>query len=184
MRQLCDNKETMLLKTLCNQLVQKAQSLDILLLFEQMPAILEPLCRLLDNWRCEEDQGEHQPIYEEFGAILLLVLAFVCRYNMSAAALGLNSAESCVAKILNRAHIGCQADELTEQEREHLNVWIHGLFDSESGGLGDELMSSCPPQDFYLLIASLFQNIIFAYTYGFLGDESLKSGIECMCALG
>lgn len=188
MRQLCNNKETISLKLLCGQLAQKPQSLDILLLFEKLSAILEPLCQLLDNWRYEDDQGEYQPIYEEFGAILLLVLAFAYRYNLTAADIGITSADSSITKILNRAHMSRDMDELTEQERGHISGWIHGLFDSETGGLGDDLMSSCPPQDFYLLVASLFQNIVVAYSYGYLNDETLKSGIECEfsshCLLG
>lgn len=179
MRQLCHNKETMSLKLLCGQLAQKPLSLDVLLLFEKLPTILEPLCQLLDNWRYEEDQGEYQPVYEEFGAILLLVLAFAYRYNLTPADIGIQSPESCVAKILSRGHISRSHNELTEQENAHLNGWIHGLFDSEAGGLGDDLMSSCPPQDFYLLVATLFQNIVVAYTHGFLSDETLKGGIEC-----
>ncbi|RDA90567.1 hypothetical protein CP533_2591 [Ophiocordyceps camponoti-saundersi (nom. inval.)] len=178
MRQLCDSKETMSLKLLCSQLAHKPQSLDILLLFERLPAVLEPLCQLLDNWRYDDDQGEYQPIYEEFGGILLLVLAYAYRYNLRAADIGIVSSDSCVAKILDRAHISRPLDELTEQEKTHVNGWIHGLFGSETGGLGDDLMSSCPPQDFYLVVASLFQYIVSAYTHGYLNVESLKSGIE------
>lgn len=179
MRQLCSNKETMTLKLLCAQLAQKPLSLDLLLLFEKLPNILEPLCQLLDNWHYDDDQGEYQPVYEEFGAILLLVLAFAHRYNLSAWDMGIQSSDSCVAKILNRAHLSRELDELTEQESNHLDGWIHGLFDSETGGLGDDLMSSCLPQDFYLLVATLFKNIVVAYSNGYLNDENLKSGVEC-----
>ncbi|KAI5461117.1 mediator complex, subunit Med5 [Mariannaea sp. PMI_226] len=178
LRQLCNNKETMSLKILCGQLAQKPLSLDVILLFERMPTILQPLCNLLDNWSYDEDQGEYQPVYEEFGAILLLVLAFAYRYKLSPSDMGIQSPNSCVAKILTRGHISRHNDELTEQENSHLSGWIHGLFDQEAGGLGDELMSSCPPQDFYLLVAPLFQNIVVACTYGALNDESLKGGIE------
>ncbi|QUC18912.1 uncharacterized protein UV8b_03153 [Ustilaginoidea virens] len=178
MRQLCQNKETMSLKMLCSQLAQKPQTLDILLLFERLPTILEPVCQLLDNWQYEEDQGEYQPIYEEFGSILLLVLAFAYRYNLTAADIGISSPDSTVARILTRAHVSRERDELTDQEKGHVSGWIHGLFDSDSGGLGDDLMSSCPPQDFYLLVASIFQNIVVAYTYGYLSDDALKGGVE------
>ncbi|RDA86537.1 hypothetical protein CP532_1899 [Ophiocordyceps camponoti-leonardi (nom. inval.)] len=178
MRQLCDSKDTVSLKLLCSQLAHKPQSLDILLLFERLPAVLEPLCQLLDNWRYDDDQGEYQPIYEEFGGILLLVLAYAYRYNLRAADIGIVSPNSCVAKILDRAHISRPLNELTEQEKTHVNGWIHGLFGSETGGLGDDLMSSCPPQDFYLIVASLFQYIVSAYAHGYLNDDSLKSGIE------
>jgi mediator of RNA polymerase II transcription subunit 5 len=179
LRQLCHSKDTMSLKILCSQLAQKPQSLDILLLFEKLPTILEPICQLLDSWRYEEDQGEYQPVYEEFGAILLLVLAFAYRYSLTPADIGIISSDSNVAKIIGRAHISRELDELSEQENGHLGGWIHGLFDSDAGGLGDDLMSSCPPADFYLLIATLFQNIVIAYTQGFLTDDALRSGVEC-----
>ncbi|KAI8714275.1 Mediator of RNA polymerase II transcription subunit 5 [Fusarium sp. LHS14.1] len=178
LRQYCHSKETMSLKLLCSQLAAKPQSLDVILLFEKLPTILEPLCQLLDNWRYEEDQGEYQPVYEEFGSILLLVLAFAYRYNLTATDVGAITPDSCVAKIIGRGHIARQGDELTEQENGHLGGWIHGLFDTEAGGLGDELMSSCPPQEFYLLVATLFQNIVVAYAHGYLNDESLKGGVE------
>ncbi|CCT65574.1 uncharacterized protein FFUJ_02529 [Fusarium fujikuroi IMI 58289] len=178
LRQSCHNKETMSLKVLCSQLAAKPQSLDVILLFEKLPNILEPLCQLLDNWRYEDDQEEYQPVYEEFGAVLLLVLAFTYRYNLNAVDIGIASPDSWVAKIIGRGHIGRQCNELTQRENDHLNGWIHGLFDTEAGGLGDELMSSCPPQEFYLVVAPLFQSIVVAYTHGYLNDESLKGGIE------
>ncbi|UKZ83590.1 hypothetical protein TrVFT333_011399 [Trichoderma virens FT-333] len=178
LRQLCNSKETMSLKILCSQLVQKPQSLDVLLLFEKLPTVLEPICQLLDGWRYDEDQGEYQPVYEEFGAILLLVLAFAYRYGLSPADIGILSADSNVAKIIGRAHISLNLDQLTEQEHGHLGGWMHGLFDSDAGGLGDDLMSSCPPAEFYLLIATLFENIVIAYSQGSLTDDALRSGIE------
>ncbi|KAI0595642.1 mediator complex subunit Med5 [Biscogniauxia sp. FL1348] len=175
---LSSNKETMTLKMLCSQLAKKPLSLDVLLLFNKPTAILYPLCELLDNWRYDEDQGEYQPVYEEFGSILLLVLAFVFRYNLSPTDLGIGSPDSFIAKLLHRGQLSKTLDELTEQEKSHLDGWIHGLFDSEAGGLCDELMSSCPPQDFYLLIPTLFYNIVLAFGTNYLSEENLKTGIE------
>ncbi|RYO94457.1 hypothetical protein DL766_001611 [Monosporascus sp. MC13-8B] len=175
---LCCNKETMTLKLLCSQLAKKPLSLDVMLLFEKPITILHPLCELLDNWRYEEDQGEYQPVYEEFGSVMLLLLAFVYRYNLSPLDLGIRSPDSFVAKIVHNGQLGRSLDELTDQERGHLDGWIHGLFDTGAGGLGDELMSSCPPQDFYLLVATLFQNIVLAFGTGYLSEESLKTGLE------
>jgi mediator of RNA polymerase II transcription subunit 5 len=169
----------MTLKVVCGQLAQKPQALDVLLLFEKLPTVLEPLCMLLDNWRYEEDQGEYQPVYEEYGAVLLLVLALAYRYQLAPTDVGSQLPDGAVTTILARAHVAREVSELTEKEKEHLNGWIQGLFDSDTGGLGDELMSSCPPKDFYLLIATLFYNTVAAYTHGHLSDESLKSGVEC-----
>jgi mediator of RNA polymerase II transcription subunit 5 len=178
-RQLFNTRDTSTLKVLCTELVQKPQSLDILLLFEKLPVILAPLCQLLDKWRYEDDQAEYQPVYEDFGAILLLVLTFANRYNLSTADIGLYSAKSSVRKIINTAHLTRDMGGLSEQEKQHLGGWLHGLFDTEAGGLGDDLMSSCPPQEFYLLVAPLFCNIIVGYSQGYISDESLKSGVEC-----
>lgn len=150
-----------------------------MLMFEKPATILHPLCDLLDSWKYDEDQGEYQPVYEEFGSILLLVMAFAYRYGLSASDMGVTSSDSFVARLLGQGHQSRPFDELSDQEKGHLNGWIHGLFDSEAGGLGDELMSSCPPQDFYLLVSTLFQNIVLAYGTGHLAEESLRGGIEC-----
>ncbi|KAL2110864.1 hypothetical protein VUR80DRAFT_588 [Thermomyces stellatus] len=175
---LCASKETMTLKMLCSQLARKPLSLDVMLLFAKPATILHPICDLLDNWRYEEDQNEYQPVYEEFGSVLLLLLAFTHRYELTPGDLGIRSRESFVAKLLTQGHLSRSLDELTELENGHLNGWIHGLFDT-AGGLGDELMSSCPPQDFYLLIPTLFLNISLAFAAGALSEETLKGGLEC-----
>lgn len=176
---LCTNKDTMTLKVLCSKLARNPLNLDVLLLFDKTTAILNPLCELLDSWTYDEDQGEYQPVYEEFGPVLLLLLAFVYRYNLSVSDLGITSPDSFIAKLLGKGHLARQLDELTDLEKNQLNGWIHGLFDNEGGGLADELLSSCPPQHFYLLVPTLFHNIVLAYSTGYLTEESLKTGIEC-----
>lgn len=164
---------------LCSQLARKPLSLDVLLLFDKPAAILHPLCELLDNWRYDEDQGEYQPVYEEFGSILLLLLAFAYRYNLSAADMGIRSPDSFVAKLLSGPYLNRPLEDLSDQEKGHLDGWIHGLFDTDAGGLGDELMSSCPPQEFYLLLPTLFHQTVLAFSTNYLTEESLKGGVEC-----
>jgi mediator of RNA polymerase II transcription subunit 5 len=166
----------MSLKTLCSQLAKKSSSLDVMLLFEKPITILQPMCDLLDNWRYDEDQGEYQPVYEEFGAILLLVLSFTHRYGLSTVDLGIRSSDSFVAKLISQGHLSRAMEDLTEQEQNHLDGWIRGLFDS--GGLGDELMSSCPPHDFYLLVPTLFHHIVLVCSTKHLSDEGLRGGLE------
>ncbi|KXJ93094.1 mediator complex, subunit Med5 [Microdochium bolleyi] len=175
---LCSEKETITLKNICAQLAKKPLSMDVMLLFDKPATFLHPLCELLDNWRYDEDQGEYQPVYEEFGSILLLVLAFAYRYNLTAVDIGIRSPQSFVANLLNKGQWSRGLDELSEQEKGHLGGWIQGLFDNEAGGLGDELMSSCPPQDFYLLVPTLFHNMVLAFSVGYLQEESLKTGME------
>jgi mediator of RNA polymerase II transcription subunit 5 len=149
-----------------------------MLLFDKPTSILQPICDLLDNWRYDEDQGEYQPVYEEFGSILLLVLSFTYRYNLSSVDLGIRAQDSFVVKLLSQGHLSRAMDELSDQEQKHLDGWIRGLFDNESGGLGDELMSSCPPQDFYLLVPTLFHHIVLACSTKNLSDEGLRGGLE------
>ncbi|KAG0648230.1 Mediator of RNA polymerase II transcription subunit 5 [Hyphodiscus hymeniophilus] len=175
---LCSNRETMTLKSLCSLLARKPSSLDVMLLFGKPITILQPICDLLDNWHYDEDQGEYQPVYEEFGSILLLVLCFTHRYNLTPVDLGLRSSSSFISKLLNQGHLSRAMEPLTEQEQSHLDGWIRGLFDNESGGLGDELMSACPPQDFYLLVPTLFHHIVLACSTNNLTDDALKGGLE------
>lgn len=153
--------------------------MDIMLLFDKPTTILQPICELLDGWRHDEDLGEYQPVYEEFGSILLLVLAFVNRYNLPTVDLGIHSNDSFIAKLLVRGGTSRTMDELTELEKGYLDVWIRGLFNAEGGGLGDEPMSACPPQDFYLLMPTLMHQIVIACSSGHLGEEGLKGGLEC-----
>ncbi|KAJ2905288.1 hypothetical protein MKZ38_005801 [Zalerion maritima] len=179
MKRLCENKETLPLKSLAHMLAKKPLSLDVLLLFENPVTILRPLCDLLDEWRYEDDQGEYQLVYEEFGAVLLLLLSFVHRYGLSVADLGLVQApDSFVFKLLNKGYLSRTLDELSDEETAHLGNWITGFFDSDSGGLSDDIMSSCTPQEFYLLIPTLFNQIVLAISSGVLTDEILKSGVE------
>ncbi|ERT02083.1 mediator of RNA polymerase II transcription subunit 5 [Sporothrix schenckii 1099-18] len=176
---LCRTRETATLKTLCNQLVRKPLAFDVLLLFERPAAILYPLCQLLDGWHYDEDQGEYQPIYEEFGSALFLLLAFVYRYNLTIADLGIQwSPDSFVARVLSTGAQGRTLVELSEQERENLGNWIRGLFNTDAGGLSDDLMSSCPPHQFYMLTPTLFQQIVQALSTGALPEDVLKGGIE------
>src|SRR3569833_2568640 len=139
----------MSLKNLCTQLARNPQHLDVLLLSDKPTTILQPLCELLDNWRYDEDQGEYQPVYEEFGCVLLLVLAFAYRYNLSAADLGVRSPDSFVAKLLTKGHLCRSSSDLSEQEKEHLGGWVKKKNKDNTNSQSNDLMSSCPPQEFY-----------------------------------
>ena len=171
----------MALKSLCSYLARNPSSLDIVLLFEKVITILKPLCELLDGWHHDEDLGEYQPVYEEFGSILLLVAAFVYRYKLSIADLGLQQPNSFVARWIEHGSSATLNADLSSSENEHLSIWVKALFNAEGGGLSDQPMSSCTPQEFYLLVPTLFSNIVLASTANVLTDEVMKSGIECEC---
>jgi mediator of RNA polymerase II transcription subunit 5 len=57
-RNLCVNKDTMALKSICSSLSGKPRSLDVIMQFILPVNLLQPICQLLDEWRYEEDQGK------------------------------------------------------------------------------------------------------------------------------
>lgn len=175
---LCESKDTGSLKTLCAHLARKPSALDAILLFERPVSILQPICRLLDEWRYDDDQSEYQPVYDEFGSIVLLVLVFVHRYDLNASDLGLTSASSFIQSLLNRSGMNQTLDQLTPEQSSQIGTWINALFSSSGTGLGDEPMAQCPPQSFYHLIPTLIHHIIMAFDHGRLSLETMKNGLE------
>ncbi|OJD36145.1 mediator of rna polymerase ii transcription subunit 5 [Diplodia corticola] len=174
-RNLCATRETMSLKTICNTLSRKPRSLDVMLQYTSPASILQPLCQLLDSWKNDEDQSEYQPVYDEFGSVLLLVQAFMHRHDLKSSDLGLEDA-SFVIQLTERGHKSLDADELTEDQNKYLAGWLRGLYDPE--GISDELLSNCKPQDFYLLVPTIFSQTIFACSADVLPLDTVKAGLE------
>ncbi|KAL1639688.1 mediator complex subunit [Diplodia intermedia] len=174
-RNLCATRETMSLKTICNTLSRKPRSLDVMLQYTSPASILQPLCQLLDSWKNDEDQSEYQPVYDEFGSVLLLVQAFMHRHDLKASDLGLEDS-SFVIQLMERGHKSLGADELTEDQDKYLAGWLRGLYDPE--GISDELLSNCKPQDFYLLVPTIFSQTIFACSADVLPLDTVKAGLE------
>lgn len=177
MHNLCIQKETMTLKNICNSLSRRPQSLDIMLLFRSPKQILQPLCALLDAWHWDEDQGESQPVYDEFGSILLLVLTFKYRYDLRPFDLGITSNNSFILKLIERGSSSLKLDELNEKQNKNLGEWIAALFIAE--GISEETMSACSPQEFYMLVSTLFRQSLGACEAGKLEFDTLKGGFEC-----
>ncbi|THC92315.1 hypothetical protein EYZ11_008209 [Aspergillus tanneri] len=173
---LCNQKETMTLKNICNALSRRPQALDVILLFQSSRHVLQPLCALLDSWHWDEDHGESQPVYDEFGSILLLVLAFKYRYKLQPYDLGITRSDSFVLGLLERGSCTQKLDDLNEKQNKNLGSWIAALFIAE--GISEETMSACSPQEFYLLVATLFNQSLGACEAGKLGFETLKGGFE------
>lgn len=174
---LCSHKESMTLKSICNALSRRPQALDVILLFRSTRQILQPLCILLDSWRWDEDQGENQPVYDEFGSILLLVLAFKHRYDLRPYDLGISRSDSFVLKLLESGPCSQKLEDLNEKQNKNLATWIGALFIAE--GISEETMSGCSPQEFYLLVTTLFNQSLSACEAGKLEFDTLKGGFEC-----
>ncbi|KAI9829114.1 MAG: mediator complex subunit [Thelocarpon impressellum] len=174
---LCASKETMTLKSVCISLASKPKALDVMALFNSPSIILQPVCLLLDSWRDEEDQGEYQPVYEEFGCILLLVLAFVHRYDLTPHDLGTTGDQSFVARLIGQGYISDGLGSLTADQSKHLGGWIRALYDADNG-ISDDLMSSCRPHDFYILVPTLFSQSVTACQTNVMEVETLRGGLE------
>lgn len=117
-------------------------------------------------------------MYDEFSAILVLVLAFVYRYELSYHDLGITY-DSFVAQLLERGHRSITPDELNEEQGKHLGGWLRGLFDADKEGLSNDVFASCRPQDFYLIVPTLFNQAVMACSAEVLSLDSVKGGLEC-----
>ncbi|KAL7776845.1 hypothetical protein CFE70_007265 [Pyrenophora teres f. teres 0-1] len=190
---LCETQTTMYLKQLSCLIFRKPQAMDVMLQFTSPPSILRPLCQFLDDWHYDSDQGrrfnrkqcdfmlivigEHQPVYDEFGAILVCIMTFMYRYDLTYHDIGIGH-DSFVAKLMQRGHHGMLPDELTEEQGKHLGNWLKGLYDSDKEGLSNEVFASCRPQEFYLIVPTLFRQTVVACSTGVLSFETVKGGLE------
>ncbi|KAI4138650.1 MAG: hypothetical protein LQ341_004573, partial [Variospora aurantia] len=134
------------------------------------------LIELLDHWQEHEDQVENQPVYDEFGSVLLLISAIKHRFALDLADIGISAPESFVSQYFKSACESRAVNKLTEHENELLGGWVRGLFETE--GINDELMSICKPAEFHLLVSTLFDQSIKACQAGVLGLDTLTGGLE------
>lgn len=117
-------------------------------------------------------------MYDEFGAVLVLVLAFIKRYDLTYFDVGIGP-ENFVARLIKKGSQSISPDDLTEEQGKYLGNWLKGLFDSGNEGLSNDVFSSCRPQDFYLIVPTLFHQTIVALSADILSFESVKGGLEC-----
>ncbi|KAK7550831.1 mediator of RNA polymerase II transcription subunit 5 [Phyllosticta citricarpa] len=174
-RNLCMARDTVSLKTICNALSRKPRSLDVILQYTSPASILQPLCQLLDSWKHEEEQSEYQPVYDEFGAVLLLIQAFVLRHDLKSVDLGVEDG-SFIAQLIERGHVSIVQEELSEEQKKYLDGWVRGLYGSD--GISDDLLKSCRPQDFYLLVPTIFNETVYACSVDAVSIDEVKSGLE------
>ena len=108
---------------------------------------------------------------------MMLILVFRHHFCLQDSDLGINYTDSFLRTYFR---VGCTPKalgDLTEAERERLRGWIKQLFESE--GISDELMSTCGPKEFHLLVATLFDQSLKAYQSGALTSEAIKGAFEC-----
>lgn len=171
----CVNKDTMAIKSICNVFSGNPRLLDVLTQFVSPTSLLQPLGQLLDGWRYEEDQGEYQPAYEEFSAVFLFVLVIIYRYDIPKEDINLG-VDSFIIKWLEEGTRVPSPDKLDEDQRNKISRWIKGLFNPDSI---DEALSSCQPQEFFLLAQTIFHYITQACLSNVIPADSLKTPLEC-----
>lgn len=120
---------------------------------------------------------ENQPVYDEFGSVLLLVSTIRHRFDLDLTDLGALASGSFVSRYFRSACDSRGVDVLTAHENELLGGWIRGLFETE--GINDELMSTCKPAEFHLLVATLFDQSVKACQARVLALDTLTGGFEC-----
>nr|Q0USP2.3 RecName: Full=Mediator of RNA polymerase II transcription subunit 5; AltName: Full=Mediator complex subunit 5 [Parastagonospora nodorum SN15] len=174
---LCETQMTMYLKQLSSLLFKKPQAIDVILQFTSPASILRPLCQILDDWHYDSDQGEYQPVYDEFGAVLVLVMTFMYRYDLTYHDIGIG-AESFVARLMTKGNQSMLPDEMTDEQSKHLGHWLKGLYDAGNEGLSNDVFASCSPREFYFIVPTLFKQTVMALSAGILTFESVKGGLE------
>lgn len=181
---LCAHKDTMSLKTVCNLLIKKTSTLDIIMQYTQPVSFLLPLCTQLNDWTHDQEQTEFTPAYEEFASILLVVFAVVHRYGLARSDLGLPSDDSFIVKLLLETSVSKVPSDLTDDQSRQLATWVEGLYATdehgESSGISDEVMRQCPPQAFYQLVPTLFEQSVFACKSGHLSMKTFKGGLALL----
>ncbi|KAK6334336.1 mediator complex subunit, variant 2 [Orbilia blumenaviensis] len=179
LRMLCEQRATMALYTLCKNLISRPKTIDLLLLYSSPITILEPLCIVLENWRYDDDQGEYEPVYKEFGYILLLILTIYYRHNLSFSHLGPSiTPTSFVPMFIKQCWKDISVEDLGRMGDRHaqLGGWIKALYEGE--GITDEVMQSCRPQEYYSLVPTLMAQTVEACERGVLDTKTLKEGLD------
>ena len=116
-------------------------------------------------------------MYDEFGSIFLLILIIQHHFTLQDHDLGIDYQGSFILKFMRGGYLSRDPATLSEHENQRLGDWIRGLYETE--GISDELMSTCSPKDFHLLVATLFDQSLKACQANKLGLDTLKGGFEC-----
>ena len=121
--------------------------------------------------------GEYHPVYDEFGSILLLILILRHRFLLQDKDLGIIDPNSFLCRYFRSGSVPQIPKDMPDVDRQRLRAWIKGLYETE--GISDELMSTCSPKDFHLLVATIFDQSLMACQAGVLTQDNIKGVFEC-----
>lgn len=105
-------------------------------------------------------------------------MAFMLRYELSHHDIGVADG-TFVAQILEKGHRSMAPDEMTPDQERYLGNWLKGLYDADKEGLSNDVFASCRPQDFYLIVPTLFSQTVLACSHGVFSFDAVKGGLEC-----
>ena len=116
-------------------------------------------------------------MYDEFGSIFFLILVLRQRFDLGIEELHITDHDSFVRRYILSGCVPLSVREMSDSQQQKLGGWVKGLYDSD--GISDELMSTCSPKEFHMLVATLFDQTLKACQSGVLGMDAIKNGFEC-----
>ncbi|KAK9369581.1 mediator complex subunit Med5-domain-containing protein [Lipomyces kononenkoae] len=168
-------RETLKLRVLAQEIALSTVTMNIMLLYRDPYEIIRPLITCLDTWSYE-DESNFQDNYTDFGLILLLVCSFYYHFQLDLAEMGPFNENSFCMRYLTSSGVGHPIDSLGQERSDLLGGWIMGLFDMN--GISDDMMRSCSPMDYALLVPTIFQQSVAACNRNFMDVDTLKGGLE------
>ncbi|KAK9446463.1 mediator complex, subunit Med5 [Limtongia smithiae] len=170
-------RETYKLRILAQEIALNTTTMNIMLVYRDPYEILLPLVECLDRWTYE-DESNFQDNYTDFGVILLLICSFYYHFNLELSEFSEQqlSVTSFCRKYLTSNGTAHPIELLTPDLSDLLGGWIMGLYDTN--GISDELMRSCTPMDYALLVPTIVQQSVEACNRNLLDIDTLKGGLE------
>lgn len=108
----------------------------------------------------------------------MLVMAFILRFELSHHDIGLADG-TFIAQFIAKGHHSMTPEEMTSDQEKYLGNCLKGLYDADKEGLSNDVFASCRPQDFYLIVPTLFSQTVMACSHGVFSFDAVKGGLEC-----
>ncbi|KAK9356824.1 mediator complex, subunit Med5 [Lipomyces doorenjongii] len=168
-------KETYKLRLLAQEISLSTVAMNIMLLYRDPYEILQPLITCVDTWNYE-DESNFQDNYTDFGLILLLICSFYYHFQLDLGDIDSLNGNSFCMRYLMSSGVAHPIESLGQERSDLLGGWIMGLFDTN--GISDDMMKSCSPMDYTLLVPSIVQQSVAACNRNFMDVDTLKGGLE------
>ncbi|KAK9456466.1 mediator complex subunit Med5-domain-containing protein [Dipodascopsis uninucleata] len=167
--------ETFKLRMLCQEICLNTFLMEIMLIYADVADFISPLTSCLDSWNYDDEEN-FQDNYTDFGTILLFVTSFYYHFNLQLPELCTKSEDSFCLKYFTTSGNAFPVESLQQENSDLLGGWIMALYDTN--GISDELMRTCTPMDYLLLVPTIFQQSVAASNRNILDIDTLKGGLE------